>query len=821
MGRRQLGDGSAGRSIRATKTLYVPGSIETWTASGLKRTLEGFGQKFLALKHEDAELLDKVEFRFISNRTTKANVLDEIDALASGRRARNQSIRRGLISYAGLEDARDIKSFFAMFRVVDAAPGLLLLKREFRQELGSLLPGDAGDGWLRLKELITERATSHGAEKGPIFAVDVLAALEVNDDDLLPAPSLIQVPREVVVRDGWSSMVDTIVLGSGPAIVHAPGGVGKSVFAGAIANYLPAGSMAVTFDCFASGDYTRLSGTRHEHRVALTQIANELAVAGLCDPLIPTTASSRAYMKVFKDRVNLAAEALTTDEPGSLLCVVVDAADNAVMASEQFGEKRCFVHDLVDEEFSTSVRLVFLCRTERIDLLQAPSWTAKYPLPGMNAEETRAHLLTEFESVSVSEAAEFREQTFGNPRVQASIMSGFDTVSGLLESLTQHPLEEATALDSILERNVATVRANFGSRAHHVDSICEALANLRPRVPIDTIRRIYGVDASLVESFASDLGRPLLIQGGSLQFRDEPTESWFRATFKLDSSALDEFLNRLTPLSTIDTYVCAVLPQLLWEAGRIDQLVTLALNSDGLPNEDTIERAEIEEQRLQFALKAVMRADMKSEVVQLALKAGELAAGNARRVKLLRANTDLAGQWLETRLIEGIQRGRSFKDSRPGGHLPYEAALLASSIDSRDLARSRLRSAHTWIEGWSRRPRSHDGEGIHDEDIAQIAYAVLLTEGSEECAHELSRWRPRSVSFRVGLILCRRMLTSLPSSYLTELLRYSSKDKYLQLAVFVAAARAQHPIRRRRGPSGNHHVETAPQTDRVRHAELA
>ena len=116
-----------------------------------------------------------------------------------------------------------------------------------------------------------------------------------------------------------------------------------------------------------------------------------------------------------------------------------------------------------------------------------------------------------------------------------------------------------------------------------IDSICTALAVLRPFVPVKVLASVANVQATAIKSFASDLGRPLLVRGNAVQFRDEPVETWFRNNFKPSGEKLSEFIVKLKPLSLESAYVASTLPQLMLDAGQLEELIGLALSSALLP----------------------------------------------------------------------------------------------------------------------------------------------------------------------------------------------------------------------------------------------
>ena len=106
----------------------------------------------------------------------------------------------------------------------------------------------------------------------------------------------------------------------------------------------------------------------------------------------------------------------------------------------------------------------------------------------------------------------------------------------------------------------------------------------------------------------SGLRRPLIVTGDTIQFFDEPSETWFREQFKPAATELAGFIAGIKPLASGSAYVAAALPQLMLEAGQFDELVALALSSEALPELNPLDRRDVELQRLQFALKASLRA---------------------------------------------------------------------------------------------------------------------------------------------------------------------------------------------------------------------
>ncbi|MFD7411635.1 hypothetical protein [Kitasatospora purpeofusca] len=769
-----------------------------WTVSGLSKTVKGFAEKFRRIRSELPEAEQKVSFEFLSNRPVSSSVLKAIEALASKSAAQEHKNEiKFLKQYAAFDDDPDGEAlFFGRFEVDSSAPGLLRLEGLFRLDLAGFLPGAPDVEHVLLKEMVARRATS--LESDPVITrLTVLTSLRTAPDLLLPAPNRIDRPDSVIVTAQTREIVDeAMALAGRPVIVHAAGGIGKSVFATQVERHLPNHSVTLVYDCFGNGGYRRASAPRHQHQQGLVQLSNELASHALCDPLIPSGPAQPAdYAKAFLARVRAASESLSATAPQALLAVIVDAADNAALFAKDCDE-RTFVSDLLREPLPSNVRLLMLCRTERIDLLDPPPLAHRIELMGFGTEETKQFLVSVFGVVTDQQASEFHRLTGGNPRVQALALDSATDIEACLASLGGVLQTDGTLLDGLLQGLVDKCKDAHHS-ANEIDRLCEALAALRPRIPVRVLAELCSVPPALVHSFVADLGRPLLVDGDTLQFRDEPTETWFRTRCRPTGKALADFLDRLTPLAATEPYVAASLPQLLWEADQVDTLVDLALNDGALPRGNDLEEQEIAQQRAQFALKATLRAGRDYSAARLALKAAGLAAGHSRRLQLLRRNTDLAGQFLDARTIEDMVATRSLAGDWPGSNLHYEGALLSAAEGRTDFARSRLRSAADWIRAWVRQPRDdRQDHGVGTADIAEIAFGLLNTDGVKACIDHLARWRPKHLAFDTGLIIATRLADAGRIDELEELGRAATRVKYLRFAVAVAAWNANLVCRR-------------------------
>lgn len=761
---------------------------QVWTPSELEKTLTGFAKRYRTLQESlnTVDLSSKLEFWFVSNRPISNDFLQTVRAAAEGIPASHVKNLQKLKEFTKLSGTA-LASFCKLLRLEGNQEGLWDQQNILLQDFSCYLVDADIDAPVQLKELVTKKALSISADNPVITRMDVLRALKTDESRLFPAPCLIKDLENVVSREQEPELFRAIVQANDiPVIVHAAGGVGKSVFATRIKLGLPTGSSSVLYDCFGNGQYRSASGYRHRHKDALVQIANELAAKGLCHPLIPSPqAEPSTYVRAFIYRLRQSIASLRSKNPQALLCIIIDAADNAQMAAEEIGEARAFVRDLIREQLPEGVRLVALCRTHRQEDLAPPPDTLRRELQPFSRAETAAYLRQVFIDASEQDVDEFHRLSSQNPRVQALALAPKVPLNEILRALGPNPTTVEDMMGNLLDASVARLRDAVGAvEKAQIDRICAGLAALRPLIPLSVLASMSGVNEAAIKSFAFDLGRPLLVTGDMIQFFDEPAETWFRDRFKPSAGDLVTFVASLKPLAANSAYVASALPQLMMEAGQFAELVALALSSQALPSTSPVERRDIELQRLQFALKASLRAKRYTDAAKLALKAGGESAGDERQRKLLQANTDLAAVFMESDRIQELVSRKTFGSGWVGSHHAYEAGLLSGRSELLGDARSRLRMALEWRKNWSQLPtEERQKEEVSDNDILEMATAFFNIHGANSCADDLRRWRPREISFRVGRTLASRFIDHGRYHDLDELALAAKNDLFLILAI--------------------------------------
>lgn len=763
---------------------------EPFNLSDLKGTIEGFAKRFSALFNEDSDAYQSksVKFSIVTNRRIANSFRAGVLSIRNGGQT-DEQFRRTIEKYTQLKDGK-IRHFCASLDLIDGEGNYIVQRHELHAEISELLAGSVDSAEIDSVVTLVQGKALPDSD-GQIIREEILKCFHITSErDFFPAPSEFEKSKDYIKREQHEILINNILEASTPSIIYANGGVGKSVFACQISGSLPIGSLGIVYDCFGSGKYRNGSEPRHRHRDALIQIANEIALRGLCELLIPRdTDLDDAILRTFLLRLSVAATALRTIHRDAVLVILIDAADNAEMAAKEFAQS-CFAHQLLREKPPEGVRIVALCRTERINLLQPLSTVQRLELLPFSKIETLTHLREHFPDATDLDGVEFHCLTGGNPRVQANVLStNHDDVADVLAVLGPLVTTVDEQIAAQLESAIAKIRDKLPNDfQQYVDAICLGLANLTPFIPIQVLATAAEIEASTVISFVADLGRPLWISENSVQFRDEPTETWFRERFSASVEQIEGYVTRLKPLASEFAYVAQVLPSLLLQSGNYDQLIGLALSDDLLPEDNPIDERTVRVYRLQFALKAALKQKKYADAAKLALRAGEEVAGDKRQLELLKQNVDLIAPLQSPQRVQELAFRRQLRSGWNGSENVYSAALLSSIEEFKGEARGFLRAASNWLslyfeEHKNNKEQLHSEERLTDDDIVEMATAHFLLHGTEKLVGFILSWRPPDVVFRVTRLFIKRLVDAGDFTTVDKISHLGCRNQYLMIAV--------------------------------------
>ncbi|MEG4202802.1 hypothetical protein QUA20_02570 [Microcoleus sp. Pol7_A1] len=764
---------------------------QPFTLSGLKDTIEGFAKRFLALLSTDDNKYEfgTVRFSVITNREIADSFKEEISLIKNGSKAGKQ-FQETLEKYTELQDVR-LQEFCNSLDLIDGEGDYIAQRGELHTEISAFLAGAVDNAQIdSLIALIQDKALPDN--KGEIIREDILKCFKVTSErDLFPAPMEFEKSRNFIKREQHKILLSSVLETSTPVIIHAGGGVGKSVFSRQLAESLPTGSLGIVYDCFGSGKYRNRSESRHRHRDALVQIANEIALHDLlCEILIPlSTDLDDAILRAFLSRLKTASTAIRKVDKDAVLAILIDAADNAEMAAKEFSES-CFAHQLLREEVPEGCRIIILCRTERIDLLKPLSTVRQIELKPFSQSETVIHLREHFPSATDIDGLEFHRLTGGNPRVQANALSiHHNTVSDVLAGLGPSGATVEEQIAAQLESAISTIKDKLPTDFQiHINAICLGLANLTPFIPINVLATAAQVEVSTVVSFVADLGRPLWISENSVQFRDEPTETWFRERFSASKQQIESYIMSLKPLASEFSYVAQVLPSLLLQSENYDELISLALSDDYLPQDSPIDERNIRVYRLQFAFKAALKQKKYADAAKLALRAGEEVAGDKRQLELLIQNVDLIAPLQSPQRVQELALRRMLRGSWDGSANVYSAALLSYVEEFKGEARGFLRSASNWLklyleERSKNEDKIHSEKQLKEDDIVEMAVAHFHLYGASKLVDFIWGWQPPEVVFQITCLFIKRLIDAGNFTAVDEISQLGCRNQYLMVAI--------------------------------------
>ena len=605
--------------------------------------------------------------------------------------------------------------------------------------------------------------------------------------ELLPASPVFEKLAVNSLRVEQQTILTNILDDGSNAIVHALGGVGKTVTARLFKNSLPNGSIAALYDCFGDGLYRSINSPRHSASTVLPQIVNELALQGLCDPLIASSATANSLVREFSRRIEDVVSRIRVQEEQAQLFIFIDAADNAVMAAKERSEQT-IVTELINGLKIDGCKVIGFCRTERRSYLQPSNAIKQYELSPFTLEESLSHLKTFFPTAGLDYGTEFHRLSGGNPRVQATAISyhPYSLIDILLE-LGPNLSTVDEQIESQLNNAIARLKQkNVEGEAEKIDLICTALASLPPFIPIDVLALITNFDIANIKSFISDIGRGLLLLDDTVQFRDEPTESWFRETFTTSPDQALAFVAKIESLAYQNSYIAESLPFLMSRGGNVQALIELALSEDFLPDNNPIDARSILNSRLKFALQAAIQNEKFVDVAKLLMRTGEESAGDDRQHSLLGDNVALVADLQSPTEVQKIAFKGQISSGWRGSSNLYRASLLSRFVEYRGEAMTFLRAAEKWLEKYfdEREAKKDDVNNVElltDTDITEFFFAYLNLLGAKKTISMILTWSPKDAMHSAIRNLSSRLYDSNRQDSLSKLAVESSRHPYICL----------------------------------------
>ena len=204
---------------------------------------------------------DKLKFELITNRPVYPAFVEAIKGIAAGESLSGELKKQSeqFKTATGL-NGKPLEEFASKCLISGASGNLAGIKRDLSKVLvdWSATSGDplANARLGAMKQMVRDKAGYAGTNRNVIRRTDVFAALEISDiDDLLPCPASLAEVGQIVERAQLNDAINLVPKLSGPLLIHAAGGVGKTVFLESLRSALQDKFETVFFDCFGGGAY--------------------------------------------------------------------------------------------------------------------------------------------------------------------------------------------------------------------------------------------------------------------------------------------------------------------------------------------------------------------------------------------------------------------------------------------------------------------------------------------------------------------------------------------------------------------------------------
>src|SRR5690554_2628192 len=734
------------RTIFAQFKYSIADQNKDFRASHAKKTVEKFGATYRSFKRKYGAkaVEDKLDFQLITNQPISDSLLQAIEATATGSsvsgdvmaQAKQFKTASGLSGEPLAEFARKLKIIGRSGSLPQTKDELANLLVDWSATSDPIAAARLG----KLRELVRDKAGYAGTDRNLIRRTDVLAALQIGDPkDLLPCDAALVDVGKVLEREQLREAMNRIGNTSTPLLIHATGGVGKTVFMDSLASKIAKDHEVVFFDCFGGGAYRSPEDARHLPKKGLIHIANTLAFRGLCDPILPDSPDLYTLLSTFRRRLTQCLTTLSRMTPGRKLVIFIDAIDNAAFAAGQTNEDSFPIKLLesLDTDPIDGVKLIVSCRSETERRPKTYAKLDELELCPFTKDETAAFLRARLKGVTAVEVNVAHARSGGNPRVLDYLVN---VGRGLLDP---SEVNKDIELDDLIQQRITdalSLAKKQGYEDTDLGAFLAGLAVLPPPVPVVEYAAAHGMELAAIESFASDLSPLLERTNHGLMFRDEPTETLIHNRYATSRDALERVASNLLARQDRSVYAARSLPRLLHELDDGERLFALAFD-DRIPASitSTVGKRNIQYARLKAAtLHAALRVDY-NKLVRLLVELSTIAEVDQRGADYLLKHPDLV---VAAKDEDAQRRLFEIRTAWPGTR---HARLAIVNILSGDPAEA-TRHAHAneeWIQHYRRTERKDfDREQVPDQvDIAATSFFLISGGRPEDAARYLTGWR--------------------------------------------------------------------------------
>jgi len=727
----------------------------------------------LGIRRLDLRGTDNLKVRLVSNQPVDPAVPRALPAMATGTSKTRENNHAALRSASGLSPT-DFDIFGKSFDLSETGQhSRISIDEKIITTIASWTEDDARLAVDHLRRFI-RLAMMPEAKREYITRESILAQLGFSDvAALFPCPSAIKKTTHLVSRGESQDIIDLMLAAKQRICFHGGGGCGKTTLLQDIESQLPSGSIVITYDCYGGGRYLDSDAYRHRPHDAFLQLSNELAQQ-LRSPLLLTKNPAIDYPRVFKKRLNRAAEIVASQSPDALLVIVTDAADNSITAANtHIPPEPSFVHAFLHlGDLPENVRLLVTCRTSRLPSLNLPSSFEVVGVTGFSRSETGEYVRLLWPTVTEEWLDDFHELTGGNPRVETYALG--DEPERALDYLRPHGKD----LDAIFLEQMNYAKTKLGTDLN-IQMFCAGLVGLPRPVPVGVLAAVTELSPADITDLCLDLAPGIRLKNSLISFADEDFEHFLRvegeSQFNLMNSRIADYL---AEYRTTDPYSATHVASALLNAGRGAEVIEL-INAEHEPTAvgDPVLRREVELERLRLAMKVSRDAGSIAESLLIVLVGAEALKTDAAIRKMLVDNPDLAASFARDTTSRLILRDAEEIENH--GSLLFHFMAADSQRGDSISVREGIRQVRAWLQRRETQFKEEERSGRHPQwwsidisDIVAATEALLRTEGPRVAIGRLRSWRPRWIAHQVAVALSFKLIARGESNLVESCLKH-------------------------------------------------
>ena len=709
------------------------------------------------------EVLKKTTIKLVSNRpaagvllsafTKVHSVLQSLPALQAfkvvtkGLSPEEQDALQRIWKASGLNE-NEITDFFRVLDFSECNAGARFEQRKHAMQVISSLGGSmAQKEYDVLRGAVWDKMMPDPGISHDLTVSDILYPFQCSSlEDLFPVQNSFEQTTQLIERTQQGE-INTVIASQPEKLIciHGGAGIGKSTVAKNIAGHFSDDHIVVLFDCYGSGSFLAPEDKRHRHYNAILQLINEVALQAGTPFLLLRDGQDDLYIKELKKRLELAAKALEAISADKKIILIIDAADNAVIAAEN-DSSRCFVHDLVNMNLPACCRLIVTTRTERKEKLKLPDDCTDILLRPFDITEAGQFLAIRHGNTSEKQIKEFRQLTQGIPRVMAYVL---DLPMPTLEEKLKPLKPGGKSLDDIFKLRIRYAASKTGDKTRLKKFLISLIALPRP-IPVAYMASVSGIALSALEDYPVDLWHGIRFEHNQFSIRDEDFETFLRTHYIPSHSDLIKVADLFLENALKDEYASIHVGSALFKAGKKAVLHDVVIERKLLDYpKDAVKNREVFVDRTRLAMLLAKDSGNNLNFLKLLGVAAEAAKTNKLLEEILLNKAELAVSYGN---LETIQK-MYFQQGNPEWFGPVHfrsAAIFSRKSATHDVAKQHLNRAEKWIQ--YRNKLTDDELNQYQISVSDIAYgaeAILRIFGVDECIRWINGWISKQLRYGI------------------------------------------------------------------------